>query len=187
MPNRHEEQSEVHRVNRWEHADVTERDALSVIADDIGKVSLQQDTGRLEYLADAVPTWVEINNRIVYRNIASHTDTTWYSLFTDGAAEQLLVEPDQAWAVKVLVIGLTSGAAERWAYEINGMVVNDGGTTTVVSGTPDVISESDAAYDVQLVPDDTNDGIEIQVRRNGGSDYDINWRALVMVVKETYA
>lgn len=184
---KHEEQQEIHRLHRWSHADVTERDTESVVTDDVGKVSLQQDTGRLEYLSDATPTWVEINNRIAHRNIASHTDTTWYSLFTDGTAEQLLVEQDQAWAVKILIIGLTSGAAQRWAYEINGMVVNDGGTTTVVSGTPDVISESDAAYNVQLVADDTNDAIEVQVRRNGGSDYDINWRALVIAVKENYA
>ncbi len=184
---KHENQTENHRLHRWAHPDVTNRDAQAVVTEDIGKVSLQQDTGRLEYLADTTPTWVEINNRIVYRNIAVHTDTIWFSLFTDGVAAQLLVEQDQAWSVKILVIGLTSGAAERWAYEINGMVVNDGGTTTVVSGTPDVISESDVNYDVQLVADDTNDAIEVQVRRNGGSDFDINWRAVVMVVKETYA
>ncbi len=122
----------------------------------------------------------------VFRNIAVHTDTTWFSLFTDGASGQLLIASNEAWTVKVLVIGLTSGAAERWAYELNGMVVNDGGTTTVVSGTPTNISESDAAYDVQLVADDTNDAIEVQVRRSGGSDFDINWRATVISAEESY-
>jgi hypothetical protein len=123
----------------------------------------------------------------VYRTIASHTDTTWYSLFTDGASAQLLVPTDEAWTLKVLVIGLTSGAAERWSYELNGMVVNDGGSTTVVFGTPVDISESDAAYDVQLVADDGTDAVEVQVRRNGGSDYNIKWRATVITTEEVYA
>ncbi len=216
---KHEEQTENHPIDRWKHADAAARAAQAVDADDLGKVSWQQDTDVLYLLADTGPDWVGFTGGTgvqgdtgatgpqgdtgvagpqgdtgvappliyeVYRNIPSHTDTTWYSLFTDGASGQLLVASDEAWVVKILVIGLTSGATQRWAYELNGMVVNDGGTTTVVFGTPVNISESDAAYDIQLVADDGTDALEIQVRRNGGVDYDINWRATVISAEESY-
>lgn len=222
MPNKHEDQTEIHRVNRWEHADASARTGETVNSGDLGKISWQQDTDELYLLSDTGPTWTKIQGDTgtvgpqgdtgatgakgdtgsdgpqgdtgvpptliyeVYRNIASHTDTTWYSLFTDGASGQLLIASDEAWTVKVLVIGLTSGASERWAYELNGMVVNDGGITTVVFGTPVDISESDAAYDVQLVADDGTDALEVQVRRNGGSDYNINWRATLISAEEIY-
>ena len=236
----HEEQTEIHKISRWEHADASARTGETVNAGDLGKISWQQDTDELFLLSDTGPTWTKIQGDTgtvgpqgdtgvtgakgdtgsdgpqgdtgvtgakgdtgsdgpqgdtgvpppliyeVYRNIASHTDTTWYSLFTDGASGQLLIASDEAWTVKVLVIGLTSGATERWAYELSGMVVNDGGSTTVVFGTPIDISESDAAYDVQLVADDGTDAIEVQVRRNGGSDYNINWRATLLSAEEVY-
>ncbi len=173
------------------YADVTAREAASLLPADIGRIARQLDTETYWMLVDDSPlTWKEITfgtGAQVYRNVASHTDTTWYSLFTDGVAEQLLLPPDTAWTLKVLVVGLTAGAAERWSYELNGFAVNDGGAMTVVSGTPVDITESDAAYDVQLVADDTNDAVEVQVRRNGGSDYDIKWRATVLTAEEVYA
>jgi hypothetical protein len=120
---------------------------------------------------------------VARRAISSHTDTTWYDLWCDGVSGQLAVAADTLWQFRALVVGLTSGAAQRWAYSIVGAIVNDGGSTSLV-GTPTVttLSESDAAYDCQAVADDTNDALDIQVRRNGGSDYNVRWVALVDLV-----
>jgi hypothetical protein len=117
------------------------------------------------------------------RAISSHTNTTWYDLWRDGVSGELAVAADTLWQFEALVVGLTSGAAQRWAYRIVGAIVNDGGSTSLV-GTPTVttLSESDAAYDCQAVADNTNDALDIQVRRNGGSDYSVRWVALVDVV-----
>lgn len=183
--------NENHLSYSLSYADATAREAASLLPADIGRIARQLDTETYWMLVDDSPlTWKEITfgtGSQVHRNVAAHTDTTWYSLFTDGAAEQLLLPADTAWTLKVLVVGLTAGAAERWSYELNGFAVNDGGAMTVVSGTPVNITESDAAYDVQLVADDTNDAVEVQVRRNGGSDYDIKWRATVLTAEEVYA
>jgi hypothetical protein len=54
----HEEQTEIHRVHRWEHANAAARLAESVAADDEGKISWQTDTDEFYVLTDySGPTW----------------------------------------------------------------------------------------------------------------------------------
>ena len=38
----------------------------------------------------------------------------------------------------------------------------------------------------QVVADDTGDALAIQVRRNGGSNYNVRWVAIVDTVEVTY-
>lgn len=138
--------------------------------------------GQFAAVGDAQHGWL-----LARKAIASHSDTTWYDLTLDGSSAQLTIPTDTLWQFAVMVVGLTSGAAQRWAYRIEGAIVNDGGSTSLV-GSPSVtvISESDANYDCQAVADDTNDALDIQVRRNGGSDYNVRWVASVEVVEVAF-
>lgn len=125
----------------------------------------------------------------VGRNVASHTNTTWYDLYLNSidAVDGLLSIPaDTLWNFEILLSGLTSGAPQRWCYSITGSIVNDGGTTTLIASTVTVINESDAAYEAQVVADDANDALLVQVRRNGGSDYDVRWLATLKILELTY-
>jgi len=125
---------------------------------------------------------------ICARSIASHTDTTWYTLYVDASSELLGIFNNAMWVANITIGGLTSGAAQRWAYTIRDVaIVNDGGTTTLLSGgTVTAASESDAAYEAQVVADDANDALLIQVRRNGGSDYSIRWVARIEITQVRY-
>lgn len=113
------------------------------------------------------------------RVIATHTDTIWFTLYLDGSSELLTVPNNGLWGVDIRILGLTSGATQRWDYSITGVsIINDGGTTTILSaGTVTANAESDAAYEVQVVADDTNDALLVQVRRNGGSNFNVQWIA----------
>ena len=124
---------------------------------------------------------------LVAVNVATHVDTTWYSLFSDGTAEQLLIAANTLWTFSALLQGATAGMAQRWCYKIEGAVVNDGGTTSILAQTVTTIYESDAAYDCQVVADDGTDALVFQVRRNGGSDYDVWWTATIVDIEETRA
>ena len=105
----------------------------------------------------------------------------------DGGSGLLTVPSNTLWQFRIMLVGLTSGAPQRWAYSIEGAIVNDGGVTALVGApTVTVLSESDAAYDARVVADDTGDALALQVRRSGGSNYNVRWVAVVDTVEVTY-
>ncbi len=230
---KHEEQTENHPIPRWKHADAAARAAQAVDADDLGKISWQQDNDLLYLLADTGPDWVGLSgdtgnqgdtgptgpqgdtgvtgpqgdtgadtfleltdtpgsytaNRgqqlktndagsaLEFSNDyedsltqASHTDTTWYTVLEADIAS------GESWSFDVLVTGYNVGSGLQWAYSIAGYAMNHGGTTTA-SGAVNERTEGDVAYETRVLADDTNDRVQIQVRRNGGSDYSIDWTA----------
>lgn len=114
---------------------------------------------------------------VLRKAISSHASGTWYDLLINGN-DALTIPEDSVWNVRVQVVGMTQGAAQRWSYELIGQVVNDGGTVSVTFTTT-TIAESDANYDAQLAADTSNDALAVQVRRNGGTDYNVRWVATV--------
>jgi hypothetical protein len=116
------------------------------------------------------PTSLKLRDRL---DQASHTDTTWYTVLT------IPTFTDRTLALEVLVSGHSDDAATAsWGYHFLGYGRNDGGTVTAGFSAVDNLTEYDAAYDTQLVVSGTD--LLIQVRRNGGSDYAIEWSATVM-------
>ena len=107
-------------------------------------------------------------------NVPTHTDTNWYTVLT------IATSSDTALALDVLVSGHSDDAAIAvWAYHMLAYTENDGGSLSVGNNTPTVITEYDGAYDVQIAVSGTN--ALVQVRRNGGSDYDIDWAVMAQV------
>ena len=167
---KHEEQTENHPIYRWAHADIAAREAQIVDADDFGKVSWQQDNNSFHLLAD-IGLWIDLTGHLTAKlTQASHTDTTWYTVLEADIAS------GESWSFDVLVTGYNVGSGLQWAYSIAGYAMNHGGTTTA-SGVINERSEGDAAYETRVNADDGNDRVQIQVRRNGGSDYSIDWAA----------
>ena len=121
---------------------------------------------------------------VLRRAITTHADTTWYALYLDGLSALLTIPPDSLWQYRVLVVGTTQGAAQRWAYRIEGAIVNDGGATALVGApTVTILSESDPAYEAVAAADDIADALALRVRRNGGSNYSVRWVAAVDTVE----
>jgi hypothetical protein len=175
MTAKHSQATIIHRVHAWEHADAAARMAQSVTVDDLGMVSWQQDTDVLYLLVDTGPTWVQLNDFVGSLNQASHTDTTWYTIL------EIDIATDTAFVLDIMVAGYDVTNGQQWGYQFYGYAMNDSGTTTATTGTLDNLVEADAAYEARINPDDGNDRVQIQVRRNGGVDYDINWTARVKV------
>lgn len=124
---------------------------------------------------------------IIMRLLSSHVDTTWYPIYlANSTTLRLTIPSDTLWNFDVKLVGLTSGAAQRWSYDIRGTVVNDGGTVTLIESVVTDRTESDAAYEARAVGNDTNDSLDIEVRRSGGTSYSIRWVAVVEVVQVSY-
>jgi len=83
------------------------------------------------------------------------------------------------WAFHAYIAGTTSGGTSA-AYKIEGAIENVGGVTALV-GTPTVtvLGEDDAAWDVTVTADNTNDQLDIDV--TGAAATNINWTGTLTV------
>jgi hypothetical protein len=178
----------LHSAFRWVWADDTAREAeTTVTTNDVSyrSVGLQEDTGTLWIAGDENEPidWQQVgeSGHYVRRNINDHTLNTWFSLYTDGASEQLTIATDTVWTVDVHVTGKTVVAhALHWSFHILGVVANHGGTVTASQLDTDNIYRGDTGYEAQIAADDTNNALEIQIRRiSGGVDWDIQWTGTV--------
>lgn len=121
----------------------------------------------------------------VLRAVVDHDDGVWFTIYV-GGTDLMVVPEDSAWNFRIQLIGLTSGAAQRWSYDVRGTVVNDGGTVTVLESAVTTCYESDSAYDAQVVANATYDSLDLQVRRSGGTSYLIRWVAVVEVAQAEF-
>lgn len=178
MPNLHSEQTEIHVNHNWTYADAAARIAATgFTTDDIGKDAWQQSDDTFWRLVDNSPiTWKKLtpSSQSDSLNIPTHTDTTWYTVLT------IPTTTDRNITLDVIVSGHSDDvAAAAWSYQMLAYAENDGGSLTTGNNTPEIIVEYDAAYDVQIATSGTD--ALIQVRRNGGVDYDIDWAVMAQI------
>jgi hypothetical protein len=107
----------------------------------------------------------------------------WHDLYLNGADQLLTIASDRTLTFDILIVGRCHPVYgnKLAGYQITGVIGNVDGTTAFI-GTPLVttLGENDAAWDVLVVADDTNDALRIQV--NGGSNI-IRWVASVRTVE----
>jgi len=136
---------------------------------------------------EAITGLAQTSKLVARRNIASHTDTTWYEIYLDGTSPNLITIPvDTLWTFNVLISGISQGASDYFSYSIQGAIINDGGTTTTLASVTTTIAETDVNYDAQASFDDATDSLVIQVRRNGGSDKALRWIATIWLTEVTF-
>ncbi len=111
------------------------------------------------------------------------TGTAWTDLYLNGISERLTLASGQVMSFDILIVGGTD-AGESAGYRIQGVIENIGGTTALV-GTPvvTVLGEDDAAWNVQVLADNTNDALNIQVM---GNNETIRWVATVQTAEVTW-
>lgn len=103
---------------------------------------------------------------------AQTTTTTATALTSMGAV--LAVPSDTAWAFRCLIAARATASDLNGAYQVTGLVKNNGGTVALV-GTPTVTTLAEdagaAAWDVTVAVSGTN----LEIRGTGAASTTINW------------
>jgi hypothetical protein len=90
-------------------------------------------------------------------------------------------------AFNALVVGTTQGCTKSFGYRVEGVVENDGGTTSILGSTVTELYEDDADFDCRALADDPNDLLKIQVVDAGNSSDTVAWTLRIDTAEVTYA
>jgi hypothetical protein len=101
-----------------------------------------------------------------------------------ATAEQVKVPTNGAVVFDGLITGLESGVNSYAGWKIEGMIVNDGGTTTLVNSAITTIHNT-PSWGLSLAADDTNDRLAIEV--TGEASHNIRWVGNIRTVETIYA
>jgi hypothetical protein len=120
---------------------------------------------------------------------ADVTDTTVTTLTTNNLAaaanNQIVAAADTAIAFDGLVTALQNGAQGWSAFKIQGLLVNDGGSSTYVSGSSVTAITNGSGFTVALSADNTNKALSIKF--TGYGSYNIRVVANIRTSEVTYA
>jgi hypothetical protein len=79
---------------------------------------------------------------------------------------------------------MQNGAQSYASWKIEGLLVNDGGTTTLANSATTVIQNA-SSWGMVLSADDTNDALAVTV--TGEAAHNIRWSASIRANSVTYA
>jgi hypothetical protein len=116
------------------------------------------------------------------------TDATAEAMTTNNstaaADNQIVAATDTCITFSGTVVAMQNGAQAYGSWEIKGLLVNDGGTTTVPTSAITVINNS-SSWGLALSADNTNNALTVQV--TGEASHNIRWVANVQTAEVTYA
>ena len=105
---------------------------------------------------------------------------------TAGANNQIVAASDTCITFHGTITAMQNGAQAYGGWEIKGMLVNDGGTTSLALGNvSDMAANNASSWAVALSADNTNNALKIQV--TGEAGHNIRWVANVQTSEVTYA
>jgi autotransporter adhesin len=118
------------------------------------------------------------------------TDATAEAMTTNNstaaATNQIVAASDTCITFHGTVVAMQNGAQAHAGWEIKGMLVNDGGTTSLALGNvSDMAATNASSWAVALSADNTNNALKIQV--TGEASHNIRWVANVHTSEVTYA
>ena len=114
------------------------------------------------------------------------TNATPANVFLDNSSARLTIPSGKALFATVEVAGIINGGSKACHYIRKVAIKNVGGTTSLI-GTVSTFGtdvEDDAAYDVTITADDTNDALDIKV--TGKLSETIRWTVYVSGVEIAY-
>lgn len=115
------------------------------------------------------------------------TDATAEAMTTDnssaGATNQIVAASDTCVTFSGTVVAMQNGAQSYGSWEIRGLLVNDGGTTTLPVFNISEIGSS--GWRVNLYADNTNNALKVQV--TGEAGHNIRWVSNINTSEVTYA
>ena len=152
-----------------------------------GKRALAAQVGKYAYGAYLTGTNGATQGGMIVLNAAT-TDATATVLSSDanaaGSTNQLVAASDTAITFDGSVTGIQNGAQAFASFLISGLLVNDGGTTTLVNSATTVI-DNQSSWVVAMTADNTNNALAITV--TGEASHNIRWVANIRTSEVTYA
>jgi len=152
-----------------------------------GKRALAAQVGKYAYGAYLTSTAGATQGGMMILNAAT-TDATATVLSSDsnaaGSANQIVAASDTAITFDGSVTGIQNGAQAFGSFLISGLLVNDGGTTTLVNSATTVI-DNQSSWTVAMSADNTNNALAITV--TGEASHNIRWVANIRTSEVTYA
>ena len=116
------------------------------------------------------------------------TDATAEALTTNnstaGSTNQIVAASDTCITFSGTIVAMQNGAQSYGSWEIKGLLVNDGGTTTLANSAITVIQNA-SSWGLALSADNTNNALKIQV--TGEASHNIRWVANVQTSEVTFA
>ena len=111
------------------------------------------------------------------------TNATPTEMFLNQTSLRMLVPSDGTWMFNIKVVARrTDGDGESAAYQFEGVIDNNAGTTALVGSLIEtIIAEDTAAWTVSVTADDTADALTIDVTGEGSKN--IRWVAFVRTVE----
>jgi len=127
----------------------------------------------------------------LYPLMAETTDATQTTMVTyhnnkstASNDNQIIANADTAVSFIGTVVGKQSGSANVAAWKIEGVLVNNGGTTTLVNSAITVLDNT-PSWALALSADDTNDALSVKV--TGAAATSIRWLANIQTAEVKYA
>jgi cytoskeletal protein CcmA (bactofilin family) len=152
-----------------------------------GKRALAAQDGKYAYGAQLVSTTGATQGGMMIL-VAATTDATATILRSDtnsaDADNQIVAASDTAITFDGSVTGIQNGAQAFASFLISGLLVNDGGTTTLVNSATTVI-DNQSSWTVAMSADNTNNALAITV--TGEASHNIRWVANIRTSEVTYA
>ena len=102
---------------------------------------------------------------------------------TAAANNQVVAASDTCITFSGTIVAMQNGAQSYGSWEIKGLLVNAGGTTTVPNSAITVISNT-SSWGLALSADNTNNALTIQV--TGEASHNIRWVANIQTSEVTY-
>ena len=122
------------------------------------------------------------------RALVDHDDADWHDLFTAGITGQMVLPTDTVWTFRILLVGTSVGCAKSFSFIIEGMIENDGDSTSIKASTVTTVYDTDDTdFDARVAADDTGtDALVIQVTdATSGGDV-VRWVANIETVEVTF-
>jgi len=103
---------------------------------------------------------------------------------TAAATNQIVAASDTCITFSGTVVAMQNGAQAYGSWEIRGLLVNDGGTTTVPNSSITAINNA-SSWGLALSADNTNNALKVQV--TGEASHNIRWVANIQTSEVTYS
>ena len=108
---------------------------------------------------------------------------SWPAAFTTSRFQFPIIQ-DSIWFFEAYIAGTEQGCNNSYAWKIEGVVENDGGTTTILAQTVTNVYRDVATKEWQAAADDVNDRLIFQYRDTAGPDAtDCNIQFLLQTVE----
>ena len=153
----------------------------------LGKGALPNENGKLAYASGWHANFGDAQGgQFILRGAT--TDATARALTTDGSGiqnyNQVIAKSDTCITFDGTIVAMQNGAQAYASWKIEGLLVNDGGTTTLANSAITVIQNS-SNWGLALSADNTNNALAVTC--TGEANHNIRWVANIRTSEVTYA